>query len=144
MTQVDFYLLAQNDLAEQMQFCARLCEKATAHQLRAHVLTSSAFETKALDEALWSYREDSFLPHAVEDQAQACVERVTLSHASIKSAHQDLLVLTQPRLSPGWEAYRRVALVIANDERLIQASRQLYRQLQTQRFTLNIHDLRRK
>jgi DNA polymerase-3 subunit chi len=144
MAQIDFYLLAHDDLTGQMLFCARLCEKAMNQEHRVHVYTGNAMETRALDETLWSFRDDAFVPHRCVDDAATVPEPVTLSAETARSAHADMLILTRPALPEHWQPYRRVALLIGPDERLLQASRQLYRQLQQPEHTLNIHDLRRK
>jgi DNA polymerase III subunit chi len=147
MAQIDFYLLPGNDLSGLMLFCSRLCEKACEQHLRVHVQTSDSLETEALDEALWSFRPESFLPHMHAAATEQIIEPISFSHAANALAgtdQPDLVLLTQPILPSGWSANVRTALLINNDERILQASRWLYKKLTQEGHTLNTHDLRKR
>jgi DNA polymerase-3 subunit chi len=152
MAQIDFYLLPGNDLSGLMLFCSRLCEKACEQRLRLHVQTSDSLETEALNETLWSFRSESFLPHTQASATDQIIEPISFSHetfspqnkAAKDSGLPDLIVYTQPLLAPHWHSTVRTALLINNNERLLQASRGLYKQLTQQGHTLNTHDLRKR
>lgn len=147
MAQIDFYLLPGNDLSGLMLFCARLCEKACEQGLRIHVQTSDSMETESLNETLWSFRPESFLPHVQATAAEQIIEPISFSHdakALTGTNQPDLVLLTQPILPPGWNTNVRTALLINNDERIIQASRWLYKKLAQEGHSLNTHDLRKR
>lgn len=147
MAQIDFYLLPGNDLSGLMLFCARLCEKAYEQHLRVHVQTSDSLETESLDETLWSFRPESFLPHMQAAATEQVPEPISFSHdaKALTGANQpDLVLLTQPILPSGWNVNVRTALLINNDERIIQASRWLYKKLAQEGHSLNTHDLRKR
>lgn len=147
MAQIDFYLLPGNVLSGLMLFCARLCEKACEQGLRIHIQTADSLETEALDETLWSFRPESFLPHVRTSAVEPTDEFISFSHdtKALNGTRQpDLLLLTQPILPTGWNQTVRTALLISNDERIIQASRWLYKKLTQDGHSLKTHDLRKR
>ncbi len=77
MTEVLFYHLEHSTLE---QVLPRLLEKSLERGAKVAVLTSRADQLEALDEALWTYRDDSFLPHAtLTTSSNAGKESILLS-----------------------------------------------------------------
>ena len=66
MTRIDFYQL---DPARHRyeQIVCRLCEKAYDGSQLTLLLTRDAEQTRQLDQLLWTFRDDSFLPHDSEE-----------------------------------------------------------------------------
>ncbi len=67
MSKVNFYLLKQGESTEQYIFACRLCEKILSQKLKACIYTDTQEQADYLDDLLWSYRPESFLPHCVFD-----------------------------------------------------------------------------
>ncbi len=64
MTEILFYHLEQRSLEQVLPV---LLEKTLEKNWRAVVELGTAERVEALDTALWTYRDDSFLPHCVAD-----------------------------------------------------------------------------
>lgn len=62
MTRIDFYQSAEDELA----FTCRLIHKAYRQGLSIYVHTADAAQAERLDEALWTFRPDSFIAHALQ------------------------------------------------------------------------------
>ncbi|MEO0573854.1 MAG: DNA polymerase III subunit chi [Pseudomonadota bacterium] len=62
--QVDFYLLRHTDPAARAQFACRLTQKVYRLGERVHVEVDSDDSAQMLDELLWTFSDDSFIPHA--------------------------------------------------------------------------------
>jgi len=72
MTRVDFYLLAPGSRHDLITTACKLIEKALASRQRVHIHTDDHELAKKLDQALWSYKPDSFIPHVIlENPAHA-------------------------------------------------------------------------
>ncbi len=67
MTRVDFYHLLSSPLETALP---QLLEKALEKDMRAVVMTVSRERAVHLDSALWTYRNESFLPHGCVGQAR--------------------------------------------------------------------------
>ncbi|MEM1409220.1 MAG: DNA polymerase III subunit chi [Pseudomonadota bacterium] len=66
MTDVYFYHLERS---EPRNVLPSLLEKTLQRGWRALVKAPTSEELEALDDALWTYRDDSFLPHGTDDPA---------------------------------------------------------------------------
>ena len=64
MTRIDFYLLSAAAGGAVPAAC-RLCEKAVGAGHRLYVLTGDGTTTEAMDGALWSFRQGSFVAHEI-------------------------------------------------------------------------------
>lgn len=62
--QVDFYLLRQNDPAARAQFACRLTQKIYRLGERVHLEVDNDEQAQSLDTLLWTFQEDSFVPHS--------------------------------------------------------------------------------
>lgn len=71
MTRVDFYILPDAEPRERDLFTCRLVDKAWRHGMRVWLHCSDAGDVARMDELLWTFREDAFLPHDRVEQADA-------------------------------------------------------------------------
>jgi DNA polymerase-3 subunit chi len=62
---VCFYPLDQSDREQVLLFACRLVEKARSLGHSVHLLSESDTEARQLDDLLWHFRPDSFLPHTL-------------------------------------------------------------------------------
>lgn len=74
-----FYHLERSELERAL---APLLEKCLARGWRALVRGGSAERLEALDSALWTYRDESFLPHGRDEDANAARQPVLLTEKS--------------------------------------------------------------
>ncbi|MDX9740127.1 MAG: DNA polymerase III subunit chi [Gammaproteobacteria bacterium] len=63
---VDFYILEDTAGDRELLSC-RIAEKAYKSELRVFVLASDRTQATRLDELLWTFRDGSFVPHALND-----------------------------------------------------------------------------
>ena len=69
MTRVDFYELQAGHHHFDQVVC-QLCQKAYDGKQLTLLLTSGPEQSRHLDQKLWTYRDDSFLPHDTEASEQ--------------------------------------------------------------------------
>ena len=65
MAQVDFYILGDNSRRNINQMVCRLCEKALSNKMQVFIYTRTEQQARELDEELWTFKSDSFIPHCV-------------------------------------------------------------------------------
>lgn len=116
-TRVSFYVLAANDAGARLGYACRLMEKAWKLQHRIHAHAADTGTARALDELLWTFRQGSFVPHALVLPAGS----VTLAPITIGAADAmppagppaaDLLVNLAPDVPAFFDRYPRVAEII--------------------------------
>ena len=82
MTHIDFYITTAKNADELFSFACRLTEKAYRCHCNIYLHTDSEQQMLALDEKLWNFRANSFLPHRHERSVSETTEadnKVTLS-----------------------------------------------------------------
>lgn len=108
MTEVFFYHLERSTPDEVLP---NLLEKTLKRGWRALVKVAGSEEASALDEHLWTYRDESFLPHGIGDAAHPVL--ISEAEADAPENGAKALFLT-PGTSVGpdaMEAFERVVLL---------------------------------
>lgn len=114
MTEVLFYHL-QNMSVESV--LPSLLEKSLERGWRAVVQAASEEQADALDAHLWTYREDSFLPHATWRSADAKDQPVVLAIAETNPNEAQIRFLIDSAALPAdAERYERVVLMFNGDD----------------------------
>jgi DNA polymerase-3 subunit chi len=63
MQRVDFYVLEGSEARERWRFACRIIDKAFAAEQRVLVCLDNDAELTSFDELLWTFAQDSFVPH---------------------------------------------------------------------------------
>ena len=63
MQRVDFYVLDGSDGRERLRFACRVIDKAFEAEQRVLVCLDNAAELASFDDLLWTFAQDSFVPH---------------------------------------------------------------------------------
>jgi DNA polymerase-3 subunit chi len=114
MTEVLFYHL-QNMTVEKV--LPPLLEKSLERGWRVVVQSTSEERADALDAHLWTYRDDSFLPHATWRVADAPEQPIVLAVAeSNPNRAQVRFLIDNAALPADSESYERVVLVFDGDD----------------------------
>ncbi|NDW07420.1 DNA polymerase III subunit chi [Jiella pacifica] len=85
MTEVLFYHLTESRLEQALP---DLLEKSLARGWRVVVQCSSAERRDALDNHLWTYREDSFLPHGTDAESSGALQPILLTVDAAQRANE--------------------------------------------------------
>jgi DNA polymerase-3 subunit chi len=123
MVEVLFYHLQGGSLYAVLP---ALIEKSLKRGWRVAVQTSSEERVEALDQHLWTYRDDSFLPHGTDRERHAAVQPVLLTQGSDNrnAAHVRFLIDGAP-MPVDAAAYQRIVLMFdGEDPEAVAAARQ--------------------
>jgi DNA polymerase-3 subunit chi len=114
MTEVLFYHLQDMTLENVLP---PLLEKSLERGWRVVVQSTSEERADALDAHLWTYRDDSFLPHATWRVGDAPEQPIVLiaGEGNPNGAHVRFLV-DNAGLPPDCDAYQRLVLVFNGDD----------------------------
>ena len=114
MTEVLFYHL-QNMMLESV--LPPLLEKSIERGWRVVVQSTSEERTEALDAHLWTYRDDSFLPHATWRAADAAEQPIVLTIEELNPNNARVRFLVDNAALPGdGESYERLVMVFNGDD----------------------------
>ena len=139
MTQVDFYVLPENGSLAAHAAVGRIAEKALSrgHQIFVQVKDEAAAIT--LHESLWTFREASFLPHAIAGQDDG--EPLVIGWDDPPVEHDDVLINTTGAVPGHFARFSRLAQIVAPDAATIEASREAWRFYRDRGYPLAKHDL---
>lgn len=105
-----------------------LLEKTLQRGWRAVVRVGSDERLKALDDHLWAYSDDSFLPHGVEGDPRAANQPILLARSDVRPNGADVAFAVDGCALPesgGWA--RAVLLFDGNDPDAVVRAREAWR-----------------
>lgn len=141
MTQVDFYVLPNDNLQQRVQFACRLADKAYRLGHRVYIHTESAQQTRLLDELLWTFQQNSFIPHAVIQDVSEAQPPVQLGHDAEPDASHQVLINLAPEVPLFFSRFERVAELVNSDATLRQQGRSRYSFYKERGYPLRTHEI---
>ena len=143
MTRVDFYILAAAEPQERLLFACRLTEKAyrKGHQVYLHA--ASAEQVTELNELLWSYRAESFIPHNVVNDGATSPARVEIGHQDDPITHADVMVNLADKIPTFFSRFMRVAEVVIQQPEVLANARDSFGFYRDRGYPMKTHDLRK-
>ena len=146
--QVDFYVRPEASPDALDIFACRLVETVWRRGHRVFVLAASEAAARRLDDLLWTFRDESFVPHrridagdpaATEPADESVDERVVVGTPGAWSGALDVLVNLTPSVpEEAMRAARIVEIVPAGDGARA-AGRERYRDYRSRGFELKTH-----
>jgi DNA polymerase III subunit chi len=104
MTEISFYHLLHTPLERALP---KLIEKVLESGARAVIRTGSTERAEALNGALWTFDQDSFIPHGTARDGNAALQPVWITPDEENANGADILVLTDGAESSRVGSYRR-------------------------------------
>lgn len=142
MTRVDFYVLPPGDERQRLVFACRLSEKAYRQGLRIYLRTGDEATAHQLDQLLWTFRQGSFVPHALLEGSEAAeCPPVLIGVRPIAPEATGLIINLAHELPEEYRRQSRVAELVAHDEPSRLAGRARYRHYKNEGLAPETHTL---
>jgi len=147
MTQVDFYILPEGSDEARLTFACRLASKAVKRELGVFVLAETETEARRLDELLWTFSQNSFIPHRFSwnTEATPVAEPVIIGcadRAGEEATHEwDLMVNLTGEVPDAFGRYERLAEVVDADPARREHGRDRYRYYRDRGYEMKTHQL---
>ena len=139
---IDFYLLEEPEAAACEATACRIAEKAWRHGHRVHLHVGSPESARRLDELLWTWRDESFVPHSVCSADEVSADApVTIGSGSLPQFDSDVLLNLDACVPDGFERFARVAEVVGGGEPARSAGRERFRRYRAHGCELRTHRL---
>lgn len=112
-------------------------ERALKDGYRILLIAGSDERVEHLNQMLWTYVDESFLPHGSARDGHAARQPIFLTNAAANPNHADMLVLVDGVRAPDLGLYKRVCdMFDGNDESAVEAARQRWREAKMAGHTL--------
>ncbi len=141
MSQIDFYLLPGPAPEQQLLFACRLTLKAWRLGRQVYLYAKDATQCQTLDQLLWQFQADAFVPHQILDTQTALKAPVVISHQPAPAPCSDLLINLHDKPCPFAAQFARVAELIVNSEAARMRGREHFRHYREQGHRLTSHPI---
>jgi DNA polymerase-3 subunit chi len=142
VTQVDFYLLPDESAQNRVRFACRLADKAYRLGNRVFIHTESAEQTRQLDDLLWTFQQNSFVPHAVYTAEQRDLPPVLLSHDAEPDAGSQVLINLDAEVPLFFSRFERVAELVNQDDKVRRQGRSRFSFYRERGYALRTHEIK--
>ena len=135
IARVDFYVLKTRGRDVFGRTACRLAERAWKAKYQVLVRTDSLQSAEWFDELLWTFRQDSFVPHAIaregirtsSDKVEIDREPVMISIRSTDPITADVLINLNHNAPLDHAQYPRVVEIVTGDEEAREQGRERFR-----------------
>ena len=145
MPQASFYILPSASHSERYLFACKLIEKAYRSGEFCYVYTDSPQQSQQLDNQLWTFKENSFIPHQIYDEELPEYEKtILIGSQPAPEKWQRLIFNLSSHYPEHLSQTDRVLEILDNNETLKQAGRDRFRQYKKDGFDMTTHDMNHK
>lgn len=142
MTSIDFYILGQTQHDDRMLFACRLTEKVYSEGRQVYLHVSTEQEAQRLDDLMWTYKPESFLPHSIVGKAEAEDTQVQIGFGEHPVHHNDVMINLSTPLPSFFSRFDRVLEVVIQDEAVLQQTREHYKFYKDRGYEVTHRDMR--
>lgn len=165
MPRIDFYILPEQAPNGRPALACRLTEKAYGQNHKVYIQAASAEQARLLDDLLWTFRQGSFIPHALcppddtdlppvligwEDSPALAARLFRASSPTINPDNQPaadelvagtVLINLSPDVPAAFERFERVAELVDQEPQTLAKSRERFRYYREHGYTPASHKL---
>ncbi len=144
MSQADFYIMKEAEDEQRFFVACRLTEKAMAQGLKVYIHTASEQSAQDMDDLLWSFKPESFIPHTIvglEDNMDDEEIPVLIGYEGNASTKGQLLINLCDKVPDEHENFDRIAEIVPNREEAKAISREHWNTYKTLGFELKHHQM---
>ena len=127
MPRIDFYILPDHSVSARPLLACRLTEKAYGLGHKIYIHTTSAEQARYLDDLLWTFRQGSFVPHALCPAPSQDASPVLLGWQSPPGGVREVLINLSTQVPDFFEDFERVVELVDQDPETLKQSRARFR-----------------
>jgi DNA polymerase-3 subunit chi len=140
--EITFYVLPPDaPLSARASTVCRLVDKALKQKRQVLIVAGSKGEAEALDEALWTFSAESFIPHHLVGDGPTPPPPVRLTWQAAPAECRDILVNLSADLPEGFQRFNRVIEVVAGSDAEREQAREHWKAYKRQGYRVDAHEL---
>lgn len=138
---VDFYLLEDSEPKSSWLIACRLLEKAYLRGHRTFVQCESLEEAHYLDELLWTFKEESFIPHNLLGEGPEPPPPIQIGYEHEPRGFNDILLNMACDIPTYCAKFRRIIEIVPALDAAKEVSREHYRFYRSKGYELHTHPI---
>jgi DNA polymerase-3 subunit chi len=142
MTQIDFHILQDASVEARWLYVCRFIEKVERLGHSILVVVNTQEEALELDDLLWSFKPESFIPHQIIGSDETTKVEITYpSNSGIINAgeHQDVLINLSSQIPEVFSRFARLAEIVIQEPKILENTREHYRFYKQRGYPITQH-----
>jgi DNA polymerase-3 subunit chi len=140
MTRADFYLVGKPRFREEpLRLVCELARKAHDAGQWTLVLARDRAQAEALDDLLWAFDEDAYIPHQLAGDEEDDLTPVLIAPPDVDAPLRPLLINLRDGAVEG--SFERVLEVVPAEDSAREPLRERWKQYKARGFEVNKHDM---
>lgn len=140
MAQADFYVLPDTEPESRTAFLCRLADKVLGRGLNVYIHVENEPEAERLDQLLWDYRADAFIPHGIIDRKPGAP--VQIGWGDSLPEHRDVYINLALKASEETLKFERILEIVIQQPEILDATRNNFALYKKNGITPKMHDMR--
>ncbi len=141
MTRIDFYVVDESSPQAREHAACRLAEKAWLQHHRVFVHTGSRADARRIDELMWTFKQNSFLPHAIFPADPHEAVAVLVGDGAVPTDETDVLINLTEEVPVFYRQFDRVAEFVDGTEQARVSGRQRFREYRDHGCAIESHNV---
>ena len=138
---VDFYILPDHTAIGRLQLACRLAEKAFERGHTVYVQAAAEGQAQQLDDMLWTFKQNSLVPHARYPCAPDETAPVRIGSGAAPDWEAEVLINLALDVPDFYQRFQRVAELVDQEPTVLQASRRRFKFYREQGLQPQTHKL---
>lgn len=136
---IDFHVLEEASNQRAWHYACQLLEKAHSEQRKVFIYMNSDEEAERLDTLLWTYKEDSFIPHHLYNLNEEFPAKIQIASKAPATEQTDLLLNLSKELPAFYTQFSHVIEIVFSDPHVQQLARERFKQYREQGHEINTY-----
>ena len=138
---IDFYLTTKEEQNAIWLLACRLIEKAYLKGHRVYIHCKDQNDAEFLDDLLWTFKDDSFIPHNLQGEGPEPSPPVQIGFAHEPRGFNYILINMADPIPPFYSRFKRIIEIIAANENAKVVGRNHYRFYRAKGGELHSHSI---
>ena len=140
---IDFYVLQKQSLDGRFKLACRIVEKAYRLGHRVYVRTGNSNDTNVLDDLLWTFSQNSFVPHQLSTENDSRESPVTIGEHPPVEGGTDVVISVADDPVSDFTAYLRIVEIVGWEDQEKASGRNRFRYYREHGMEPNTHRIGR-
>ena len=141
--QIDFYVLQGQSLGGRFKLACRIVEKAYRLGHRVYVRTGNEDDTSVLDDLLWTFSQNSFVPHQLSTENDSRESPVVIGEHPPAAEGTDVVISVADDPVSDFTAYPRIVEIVGCEDDEKESGRNRFRYYREHGVEPNTHRIAR-
>jgi DNA polymerase III subunit chi len=137
MTQVDFHILQDASIEARWLYACRFVEKVASLGRDILIAVDTEIEAHMLDELLWSFKPESFIPHQILEEKKRT--NVEITYSPKHNHHQQVLVNISSKVPDYFSCFERLTEIVIQEPKILEITREHYKFYKQRGYPISQH-----